>query len=35
MDQQVALFNPRQQEWSEHFYWSAEGTLIIGKTPIG
>lgn len=29
------LFNPRQNIWSEHFIWSADGLLIIGLTPIG
>jgi hypothetical protein len=32
---QVALFNPRQQIWREHFRWSSEGTHILGVTPIG
>ncbi len=31
----VALFNPRQQIWKHHFYWSADGTLIIGRTACG
>lgn len=31
----VPLFNPRQQIWSEHFLWSANGRTIIGVTPIG
>jgi hypothetical protein len=31
----VPLFNPRQQIWSEHFMWSANGRTIIGVTPIG
>lgn len=31
----VPLFNPRTQAWDDHFYWSAEGTQIVGKTPIG
>lgn len=31
----VAIFNPRTQNWNEHFYWSEDGTEIIGKTPIG
>ena len=29
----VALFNPRQDMWSEHF--SLEGPIIIGRTPVG
>ncbi|HLV36265.1 MAG TPA: HNH endonuclease signature motif containing protein [Spirillospora sp.] len=31
----VALFNPRRQQWSEHFKWSDDGTIIIGLTPCG
>jgi hypothetical protein len=31
----VPLFNPRQQRWSEHFAWSADGTQITGLTIIG
>jgi hypothetical protein len=33
--EQVALFNPRQQRWREHFAWSEEGTTIIGLTAEG
>lgn len=31
----VSLFNPRQQQWKEHFTWSTEGTEIIGLTACG
>jgi 5-methylcytosine-specific restriction endonuclease McrA len=31
----LSLFNPRTQAWTEHFEWSKEGDLIIGKTAIG
>ncbi len=31
----VALFNPRQQIWSQHFIWSANGRKIIGVTSTG
>jgi 5-methylcytosine-specific restriction endonuclease McrA len=31
----VPLFNPRQQQWSEHFVWTADGREIVGITPIG
>ncbi|MEM9950168.1 MAG: HNH endonuclease signature motif containing protein [Chloroflexota bacterium] len=31
----VALFNPRTQNWSEHFQWEDDGQIIAGKTPIG
>lgn len=31
----VNLFNPRNQRWDEHFVWSADGSRVIGVTPIG
>ncbi|MGB3292780.1 MAG: HNH endonuclease signature motif containing protein [Phormidesmis sp.] len=31
----LPLFNPRTQNWSDHFYWSDDGTKVIGITPIG
>lgn len=31
----IPLFNPRQQKWNEHFIWTADGTRILGTTPIG
>ncbi|WP_237745539.1 MULTISPECIES: hypothetical protein [Planktothrix] len=31
----LPLFNPRQQQWADHFIWNAEGTEIVGTTPIG
>lgn len=34
-DETVALFNPRQQIWSDHFQWIDEGLRIQGKTAIG
>lgn len=34
-NEQVSLFNPRNENWNEHFYWSADGTKIIGRTSIG
>jgi hypothetical protein len=33
--QVVPLFNPRTQNWLEHFLWSEDGTRIIGRTAIG
>lgn len=33
--QYLALFNPRQQQWSEHFTWSLDGTEIVGLTACG
>ncbi|MFO0802601.1 MAG: HNH endonuclease signature motif containing protein [Gemmataceae bacterium] len=29
----VVLFNPRRQNWNDHFRW--DGTLIVGETPTG
>lgn len=31
----VPLFNPRTQNWIEHFHWSADGAYILGLTPTG
>lgn len=31
----VRLFHPQQQTWPEHFQWSDDGLLIVGRTPIG
>ena len=31
----VALFNPRTQQWSDHFRWAEDGIRIIGLTPTG
>lgn len=33
--EEVPLFNPRSQEWSAHFTWSADGLHMIGLTPTG
>ena len=38
--QQVALFNPRTQQWEEHFQWSTQhpfeivGTSICGRATV-
>jgi hypothetical protein len=34
-DSEVMLFNPRTQDWAEHFCWSIDGLRIVGKTAIG
>ena len=31
----VRLFNPRHQDWHEHFRWSESGCVITGLTPAG
>ena len=32
---EVAIFNPRLQQWRDHFIWIANGLIILGTTPIG
>jgi len=34
-EEEVPLFNPRTQRWSDHFRWSDDGIRIIGLTPTG
>lgn len=29
------LFNPRSDEWEDHFRWSSSFTRVIGRTAIG
>lgn len=29
------IFNPRKQQWAEHFAWSHDFSLIIGLTAVG
>lgn len=31
----VPLYNPRTDDWHEHFRWSADGVKIVGLTPAG
>jgi hypothetical protein len=31
----VMLYNPRKNNWDEHFSWSADGARIVGVTPLG
>lgn len=30
---EVLIFNPRLQQWSEHFYWN--DAYLVGRTPTG
>lgn len=32
---EVSIFNPRKQNWSEHFEFNTDKTRIVGKTPCG
>ena len=34
-DEIVPLFHPRKHNWSDHFVWTEEGTIVSGITPIG
>lgn len=34
-NQETKLYNPRAQEWSQHFRWSDDGVTLIGLTAIG
>ena len=34
-NQIVRLFNPRKDNWKDHFKWSADFLKMIGLTPIG
>lgn len=31
----IALFNPRIQQWPNHFDWSKDGLYVVGKTACG
>lgn len=31
----VPLFNPRQQNWIDHFSWSDDGLEVLGRTAVG
>ena len=35
MGEAVLLFNPRTQQWSEHFTWSLDATKVEGLTASG
>lgn len=30
-----AFFNPREQQWRDHFAWRKDGAEIVGLTPCG
>jgi hypothetical protein len=34
-DSIAQLYNPRTQNWAEHFAWSHDGTEIVGLTDVG
>ncbi len=31
----VPLYNPRKQNWNDHFEFSADGSFILGRTSTG
>ena len=32
---QKLIFHPQAQAWSDHFEWSSDGSLVLGKTMVG
>jgi hypothetical protein len=32
---EVPQFNPRRDIWNEHFIWSPDALMIVGRTPTG
>jgi hypothetical protein len=34
-NQPVTLFNPRIENWDEHFTWDTNGTILVGITTTG
>ncbi|WP_107671317.1 HNH endonuclease [Cyanothece sp. BG0011] len=34
-NKEISLFNPRKDNWKEHFIWSKDKLYIIGLTPKG
>lgn len=33
--EEVSLYNPREDDWREHFIWSTDGFRIVGITAVG
>lgn len=31
----VPIHHPVRERWADHFAWSEDGALIVGKTPTG
>ncbi len=31
----VEFFNPRLQQWKDHFEWDDSGTVVVGLTEVG
>jgi HNH endonuclease len=34
-NQVAVLFHPRQMQWNDHFTWSDDTIIMIGKSPTG
>jgi hypothetical protein len=34
-EEKQRVFNPRKDDWNEHFTWAQNYTIIVGLTPIG
>lgn len=33
--EKVSLFDPRRQQWKDHFAWEQDGLYVVGLTPTG
>ena len=33
--EEVLIFNPRQDDWADHFVWEQDGLLVVGLTARG
>ncbi len=33
-NEEFPIYNPRLQDWHEHFSWSDDGVFLVGLTPI-
>ena len=34
-EKEASMFNPRWQEWNQHFLWDETSMVILGLTPTG
>jgi len=33
--EKTRFYNPRKDDWKDHFVWNEDKSIIIGITPIG
>lgn len=34
-EENIRLFNPRNDDWNKHFTWAEDFSVIVGFTPVG